>query len=251
MRTATVIVAFPVQVQAPVKSRPANVEHREIFEAVIARDAGRACMLLAQHIQRTTDALLENGTGPVRRGDRYRTDVKGPRSLRMRPRSIGTHSAGNVCTKSAPILRSRLEERLKETHCSCGQIVHQHDGPLASLDICDTPIDPTFVPFPIARCAVPEHDAVATSRQVIDRVSTEQTRSHIARAVGPEPSFRRGELAEQSLRLADFPIRQRWVRNGVAEQRRMGERVVADPMALAARARGQRHRARLQQLLPR
>ena len=51
-----------VQVQAPVKSRPANVEHREIFEAVVARDAKRACALLAQHIQRTTDALLENGS---------------------------------------------------------------------------------------------------------------------------------------------------------------------------------------------
>jgi GntR family carbon starvation induced transcriptional regulator len=52
-----------VQVQAPVKPRAANVEHREIFEAVIGRDAPRACLLLAQHIQRTTDALLENGSG--------------------------------------------------------------------------------------------------------------------------------------------------------------------------------------------
>jgi GntR family transcriptional regulator, carbon starvation induced regulator len=51
-----------VQVQAPMKARAANTEHREIFDAVIARDAQRACVLLAHHLQRTTDALLANGS---------------------------------------------------------------------------------------------------------------------------------------------------------------------------------------------
>jgi DNA-binding GntR family transcriptional regulator len=48
-----------LSVQSPTVERPANVEHREVFDAVIARDSDRACWLLSEHIQRTTDALLE------------------------------------------------------------------------------------------------------------------------------------------------------------------------------------------------
>jgi DNA-binding GntR family transcriptional regulator len=48
-----------LSVQGPAVERPANVEHREIFDAVIARDSERACWLLSEHIQRTTDTLLQ------------------------------------------------------------------------------------------------------------------------------------------------------------------------------------------------
>jgi GntR family transcriptional regulator, carbon starvation induced regulator len=40
--------------------RPANVEHREILDKVLARDVDDACELLARHIQRTTDVLLSD-----------------------------------------------------------------------------------------------------------------------------------------------------------------------------------------------
>jgi DNA-binding GntR family transcriptional regulator len=50
-----------LSVQAPKSTRPANDEHREIFDLVMARNAKRACEVLAKHIQLTTDTLLEQG----------------------------------------------------------------------------------------------------------------------------------------------------------------------------------------------
>lgn len=47
-----------LSLQAKQQSRPANDEHHEILEAVLARDVDLACNLLTNHIQRSTDILL-------------------------------------------------------------------------------------------------------------------------------------------------------------------------------------------------
>jgi DNA-binding GntR family transcriptional regulator len=44
--------------QGPSLSRPADTEHQDILQAALDRDVERACSLLTQHIQRTTDMLL-------------------------------------------------------------------------------------------------------------------------------------------------------------------------------------------------
>ena len=54
-------------------ARDLNREHQDIMEAVLARDAGRAGALMAQHLERTTCVLLEQSwlmdvpAGPPRR----------------------------------------------------------------------------------------------------------------------------------------------------------------------------------------
>jgi GntR family transcriptional regulator, carbon starvation induced regulator len=47
-----------LSLQARQQPRPANAEHREILDMVLARDVDAACNLLANHIQKTTDILL-------------------------------------------------------------------------------------------------------------------------------------------------------------------------------------------------
>jgi DNA-binding GntR family transcriptional regulator len=47
---------------APDDSRDVALEHRQILDAVLARDEMNAACLIAQHIQRTTDALLNKAT---------------------------------------------------------------------------------------------------------------------------------------------------------------------------------------------
>ncbi|NPT55621.1 GntR family transcriptional regulator [Paraburkholderia elongata] len=47
-----------LSLRARQQPRPANVEHREILDKVLARDVDAACDLLAKHIQKTTDILL-------------------------------------------------------------------------------------------------------------------------------------------------------------------------------------------------
>lgn len=57
------------------KTRDVLKEHRQILDAVVSRDADRACALVARHFQRTTDIILAAGIGqelgqgmpPVRR----------------------------------------------------------------------------------------------------------------------------------------------------------------------------------------
>ncbi len=62
-------------------ARDLNREHRDLMQAALARDAGRATALMAQHLDLTTQALLEQPwltdapPGPVPRGVRPRQVV--------------------------------------------------------------------------------------------------------------------------------------------------------------------------------
>jgi DNA-binding GntR family transcriptional regulator len=49
---------------APDADRDVALEHRQILDAVVARDEMNAACLIAQHIQRTTDALSNTATRP-------------------------------------------------------------------------------------------------------------------------------------------------------------------------------------------
>ncbi|WP_176598011.1 MULTISPECIES: GntR family transcriptional regulator [Sphingobium] len=46
--------------RASPQSRPANTEHKQLLDTVLARDVDAACAILAKHIQKTTDILIDD-----------------------------------------------------------------------------------------------------------------------------------------------------------------------------------------------